>query len=415
MAQSVLVVGAGIIGIACAHYLSRAGFSVSVIDQGRVGGGCSHGNCGHICASHVLPMTDPSALREGLGSLVRRDAPFKIRPQWRAGMLWWLVQFARRCTSRRMLDAARHQQGILESSRREYAALVAAGDVDGEWRGEGLLYVLRTRKGMDAFAAMDAMLGDEFGVAARRLEGDELPAFDPALRTGLAGAFHYAGDASVRPDALVSEWAAALKDRGVRFEENRRVSGVRTRSRAVVSVETDRGPIKADQFVVATGAWTARLASTFGVALPLEPGKGYSLTMSSPAKSPSHPMLFPEHRVGATPFRDGFRLGSMLELCGFDASIPRRRIAQLVSSAGHYLVEPEGAEVREAWSGWRPITWDSLPIIGRMPDFSNVVLATGHHMLGMTMAPATGRLVAEIVCERTPHIDPAPFSPARFS
>jgi len=329
-------------------------------------------------------------------------------------MLWWLLQFARRCTRRRMLDAARHQQTVLESSRREYASLIAAGDIDGEWRGDGLLYVLRTRKGMDEFAGMDAMLRDEFGVAARRLEGDQLPALDPALRTGLAGAFHYAGDASVRPDVLVGQWAAALRDRGVRFEEKRRLTGVRAKSGTVVSVETDRGPIHADQYVIATGAWTARLASTFGAALPLEPGKGYSLTMSTPAECPSHPMLFPEHRVGVTPFRDGLRLGSMLELCGFDASIPRRRIAQLVASAGHYLVEPEGAEVRETWSGWRPITWDSLPVIGRMPDLGNVVLATGHHMLGMTMAPATGRLVAEIVCERTPHIDPAPFSPARF-
>lgn len=412
--DSVLVVGAGIIGIACAHYLSRAGFSVSVIDQGRIGGGCSHGNCGHICASHVLPMTDPAALREGLMSLVRRDAPFKVRPQWRLAMLWWLLQFARRCTHRRMLDAARHQQAILESSRREYGALVAAGDIDGEWRGDGLLYVLLSPKGMAAFAAMDAMLSDEFGVAARRLEGEQLGGFDPALRTGLAGAFHYAGDASVRPDVLVKEWAAALRDRGVRFEENRRLTAVRTRSGAVVSMETDRGPIAADHYVLATGAWSARLASTFGAALPLEPGKGYSLTMSSPAQCPRHPMLFPEHRVGVTPFRDGFRLGSMLELCGFDASIPRRRIAHLEASASQYLVEPEGAEVRETWSGWRPITWDSLPVIGRMPRLGNVVMATGHHMLGMTMAPATGRLVAEIVGERTPHIDPAPFSPARF-
>ena len=413
-ADSVLVVGAGIIGIACAHYLSRAGYRVTVIDQGRVGGGCSHGNCGHICASHVLPMTDPAALREGLTSLVQRDAPFKVRPQWRAAMLWWLLQFARRCTRRRMLDAARHQQAILESSRREYGALVAAGEIEGEWRGDGLLYVLQSRKGMGAFADMDAMLRDEFGVAARRLESDELPGFDPALRTDLAGAFHYAGDASVRPDVLVREWAATLRDCGVRFEENRRLTAVRAKSRALVSVETDRGPIRAAHYVIATGAWTARLASTFGAALPLEPGKGYSLTMSSPDRRPEHPMLFPEHRVGVTPFRDGFRLGSMLELAGFDASIPRRRIAQLVASASHYLVEPEGAEVRETWSGWRPITWDSLPVIGRVPRLGNVVMATGHHMLGMTMAPATGRLVAEIVGERTPHIDPAPFSPARF-
>lgn len=409
-----LVIGAGIIGIACAHYLSRAGYRVTVIDRGRVGGGCSHGNCGHICASHVLPMTEPAALREGLKSLLKREAPFKVRPQWRVAMWWWLWQFARHCSRRRMLAAARHQQALLESSMHEYEFLLGEYAIDAEWRRQGLLYVLLTPQGMDAFAAQDAMLRREFGVGARRYEGEELPAFDAALRPGLAGAFHYETDAAVRPDALTSRWAASLRRRGVSFEENCRVSAVRIERGMLASVETDRGPRVADHYVVAAGAWTAHLAGELACSIPLEPGKGYSITMSNPGVSPAHPMLFPEHRVGATPFRDGFRLGSMLELAGFDTSVPRRRIAQLVEPARLYLVEPEGAEVRETWFGWRPIAWDSLPIIGRVPGLDNAVLATGHHMLGMTMAPATGRLVAEILGEEVPHIDPTPFSPARF-
>ena len=415
MADTALVVGAGIIGIACAHYLERAGYRVIVIDQGGIGGACSHGNCGHICASHVLPLTEPDALREGLKSLLRRDAPFKVVPQWRGAMLRWLWAFARRCNRRWMLEAARHQQTLLESSMREYEALIPEFAIDADWRRQGLLYVLRTGHGMAAFAAQDAMLGREFGVSARRLEGEELPDFDAALRPGLAGAFHYEGDASVRPDALLDGWAASLRDRGVRFEERCRVSAVRRAGRKVVGMETDRGPRIADHYVLAAGAWTAWLADGLDCPLPLEPGKGYSLTMSRPALPPAHPMLFPEHRVGATPFRDGFRLGSMLELAGFDTSISPRRIAQLVDAARHYLVEPESGEVRETWFGWRPITADSLPVVGRVPGLDNAMLATGHHMLGMTMAPATGRLVAEILGEQTPHIDPTPFSPARFS
>lgn len=412
--DDVLVVGAGIIGIACAHYLERAGYRVTVIDQGRIGGACSHGNCGHICASHVLPLTEPAALREGFKSLFRPDAPFKVKPQLRASMLRWLWHFARRCDRRQMLEAARHQQAILESSRREYEALIAGCEIDAEWRRRGLLYVLLTARGMASFAAQDAMLRDVFGVSARRLEGDELPALDAALRPGLAGAFHYEDDASVRPDALLGSWAKSLGARGVRFEDSRRLTGIRKAGGKVVGIDTDRGAMRADRYVVAAGAWSAKLARGLGCPIPLEPGKGYSLTMSSPDRAPLHPMLFPEHRVGATPFRDGFRLGSMFELAGFDTSLPRRRIAQLVESARHYLVEPEGQHVRETWFGWRPVPWDSLPIIGRVPGLDNAVLATGHHMLGMTMAPATGRLVAEILSRKTPHIDPAPFSPARF-
>lgn len=413
-----LVVGAGIIGIACAHYLARAGRRVTVIDQGRVGGGCSQGNCGHICASHVLPLTEPGALGEAWRSLLTPDAPFKVRPQWRASTLRWLWQFARRCNRRQMLAAAQHQKPILESSMREYESLCAGGAIDAEgaeWQRRGLLYVLRTERGMASFAAQDAMLRREFDVGARRIEGEQLPGFDASLRDDLAGGFHYEGDASVRPDGLTASWAKSLRASGVRFEERCRLTDVRTAFGRVAGIETDRGALTADQYVIATGAWSSRLADALSCSIPLEPGKGYSLTMSSPAQSPGRPMLFPEHRVGVTPFRDGFRLGSMLELCGFDDSIPRRRIAQLVDSARRYLLEPEGAESREAWFGWRPITWDSLPIIGCIPGLDNAALATGHHMLGMTMAPATGRLVAEILGDETPHIDPAPYSPTRFS
>ncbi len=412
--DSVLVIGAGIIGIACAHYLSQAGWRVTLIDRSQVGSGCSHGNCGHICASHVLPMTEPAALREGALSLLKRDAPFKIRPRWRGATWWWLWQFARRCNRRQMLEAARYQQSLLESSMHEYEHLLADCAIDAEWRRRGLLYVLLTQRGMDAFAAQDAMLRREFGVGARRYEGEELPALDAALRPGLAGAFHYEADASVRPDALTRGWAASLQARGVRIEENCGVDTVRVERGRLAGVETQRGTLAADHFVIASGAWTAQLAGELACSVPLEPGKGYSVTTSSPANAPAHPMLFPEHRVGATPFRDGFRLGSMLELAGFDSSIPPRRIAQLVASARRYLVEAEGAELRETWTGWRPIAWDSLPIIGRAPGLGNVVLATGHHMLGMSMAPATGRLVAELLAEKTPHIDPAPFSATRF-
>ena len=412
--DSALVVGAGIIGIACAHYLSRAGLAVTIIDQGRIGSGCSHGNLGHICPSHVLPLTEPSALREGFASLLKRDAPFKVRPGLDLSMFRWLWRFARRCTRRHMLDAAAHHRALLDASMREYESLLPEFGIDAEWRRRGLLYVLRTERGMDAFAAHDAMLREEFGVAARRLEGHELPAFDASLRPGLAGAFHYAGDTCVRPDALAKGWAAALEPRGVRFEENRRVNAIRTNNGHVADVQTDQGTLVADHYVVATGAWTAQLAPQLRCSIPLQPAKGYSLTMSNPATPPRHPMLFPEHRVGATPFRDGFRLGSMLELTGFDTSIPARRIRQLVESASHYLIEPEGPEARETWFGWRPLAWDSLPIIGRVPGLDNAWLATGHHMLGMSMAPATGRLMAELLTDRTPHIDPAPFTPARF-
>lgn len=423
--DSVLVVGAGVVGIACAHYLSQLGFRVTVVDQGRIGGGCSHGNCGHLCASHVLPLTDPDNLRAGLGSLFDPAAPFRIKPQWRLSMLAWLWRFARRCNRRVMLESGHRMKSILDSSVVEYERLFATTGIDAEWQPRGLLYVLSTRRGMDAFAAQDEMLRDEYGIAARRIEGTDLAKFEPALREGLAGAYHYADDASIRPDALTANWAKWLTAAGVRFEENRRVRSVRSIGDRVAAVVTDVGEITADHYVFATGAWSARLEADLDCPIPVEPAKGYSMTIPRPGIVPRHPMVFSEHRVAVTPFDDGFRVGSMMELAGFDTSVPPRRIRQLAESAGCYLrelselneefKEPVGHPVHETWYGWRPLTWDSLPIIGRLPRRRNAVLATGHHMLGMTMAPATGRLVAELVSDEVPHIDPTPFSPARFS
>lgn len=414
MAERVLIVGGGVVGIACAHYLAESGYSVTVVDQARIGGGCSHGNCGHIGGSHVLPLNEPANLRAALLSLIDPRAPFRVKPQWRWALFRWFWEFARRCNQRHAIAAGTALQSILDASVREYAALFQTCGFEAGWQPLGLLYVLRTRRGMDRFAARDAMLRDTFGVAATRLEGNALPEFEPALRPGLAGGFFYEDDGFLRPDALTANWAGWLKTRGVRFEEGRRVQGVRQAGGRIASVLTDAGGATADHYVFALGAWSRELAADLGCPVPVEPGKGYSITTTRPRNCPRRALVFAEHRVAATPFVDGFRLGSMMEFAGFDATIPPRRIRQLVASARHYLHESVGQEVQETWSGWRPITWDSLPIIGRVPGLGNAVLATGHQMWGVTLAPATGRLVAEITGAKPTHIDPAPFAPGRF-
>ncbi len=415
MAEHVVVVGAGIVGIACAHYLAESGYGVTVIDRGRIGGGCSHGNCGHICASHVLPLNEPGNLRAALLSLANPRAPFRVKPQWRGELLRWFWEFARRCNHRHALSAGSALKSILDASVREYQALFSAHGLEAGWQPQGLLYVLRTRRGMERFAAQDAMLRDTFGVGATRFEGSELVEFDPALRPGLAGGFLYEGDAFLRPDALTANWALRLKERGVGFVEGRRLLCVETAGGKIDRLVTDAGEATADHYVFALGAWSTGLAADLDCPIPVEPGKGYSVTTTRPRNCPRQALLFAEHRLAVTPFRDGFRLGSMMEFAGYDPTTSPQRIRQLVDSAKHYLHEPVGDQVLETWSGWRPMTWDSLPLVGRVPGLDNALLATGHHMLGMTLAPATGRLIAEIVGEEATHIDPAPFSPGRFA
>lgn len=412
--EKVLIVGGGIIGIACAHYLLRNGFKVTVIDQGSIGGACSYGNCGYVCPSHVLPLTEPAALRVAIKSLFQPDAPFRVKPTLERDVLRWFWEFARRCRHRTMLKAGHHLKAILDASMNEYQYLVKEDSIDCEWKTSGLLYVLQTGKGMHEFAKTDQLLTQEFKVTARRVEGDELQALDPALKPGLAGAFLYEGDTMLRPDRLCLEWKNQLESRGVEFVEQCKALSIERDGQRITSVITSHGPMSCDHFVFAAGAWSSEWGAELGFSIPIQPGKGYSVTMKRPEVCPQYPMLFPEHRVGVTPFDEAYRLGSMMEFVGFDASIPEKRIQQLKRSAEPYLKEPWTQETQETWYGWRPMTWDSLPVIGQAPGIENVFLATGHNMLGLSLAPATGKLLAEMVSNEKTHIDPLPYSPNRF-
>lgn len=410
----VIVVGAGVIGVACAHYLDAAGLRVTVIDQGTIGGACSGGNCGYICPSHVLPLTEPGAFGVAIKSLFTPDAPFRVKPRLDPALWNWMWQFARRCTHKQVLEVGVHLKAILDASIAEYRRLVRDEGLDCQWQETGLLYVLRTERGMRAFAETDKLLAGHFGVPAVRLDGAALPAFDPALKSGLAGAYHYPGDASLRPDLLMASWSQKLVTRGVRFIEHCRLERVNRADGRVTGIETSQGPLTAERYVFALGGWSPRIAKELQCPIPIEQGKGYSVTMHRPDPCPRHPMLFPEHRIGVSPFEDGYRLGSMMEFAGYDESIPEKRIRQLHDSAKPYLITPSGPGPEKTWYGWRPMTWDSLPIIGQVPRLSNAFLSTGHNMLGMSLATATGKLVAEIMEGVSPHLDPAPFSPRRF-
>jgi D-amino-acid dehydrogenase len=413
-AESAIVVGAGIVGIACAHYLNRRGMRVTVIDRASVAGACSYGNCGYICPSHVPPLTEPGAIAVALKSLFQPQSPFRVKPSLSPSLWNWMWQFGKRCNSAQVLWAGKHLQAILDASLLEYRHLIAEHQFDCEWQDDGLLYVFATKHGMEEFAETDRMLTEHFGVAAKRIEGADLTAFDPGLRSGLVGAFHYPGDCSVRPDLLNQAWCRLLRENGVEVVEDCELREIGRGVDRVTRLMTSRGEFTADRFVFAMGAWSTHWSQQLDCHIPIQPGKGYSVTLTRPDACPRYPMLFPEKKVGVSPFQHGMRLGSMMEFVGYDASIPERRIQQLRDAARPYLVASVDGKACETWFGWRPMTWDSLPIIGPVPGLHNGFLATGHNMLGMSLAPATGRLIAEIICGEKPHLDTTPYSPARF-
>lgn len=412
--ESAIIVGGGIVGIACAHYLSKAGMKVTVVERGQIAKACSHANCGYICPSHVLPLTEPGVVFEGIKSMFQPNSPLRVRPRLDVGFWNWMAQFARRCTHGQMLAAGHHLKSILDSSINEYRQLIPSESIDCEWRETGLMYVFETTKALAAFGKTDQLLRDQFGVGAERIDGADLADLEPALKPTLSGAYLYKGDASVRPDRLNTAWTNRLRERGVTFREQCEVQNIEQADGCISRIATGDGHLAADHFVFAAGAHSPQLSRQLGIKIPIEPGKGYSVTMERPDVCPTRPMLFPERRVGVSPFENGYRLGSMMEFVGYDSTIPDKRIEKLRKSAAPYLREFRPTAEQERWYGWRPMTWDSLPIIGRVPRLSNAYLATGHNMLGLSLAPATGRMIAEMVSGQAPHIDATPFSPSRF-
>jgi D-amino-acid dehydrogenase len=410
----VVVVGGGVIGAACAHYLNKAGWAVTVLERGEFGMGCSHANCGFVCPSHVLPLAAPGAVGAALRSLFRHDAPLRIKPRFDPALWAWLYRFARRCTVPHMLEAGRAVQALLNSSRRLYDELMREEALDCEWETRGLLFVFHSRAAMDHYAETDRLLRQSFDLAAKRYDGDALLQLEPALKTGLAGGWLYENDAHLRPDKLMSSWQRVLDAHGVTVRTGCEMTGFVRGDGGVRAVATSQGEVSADAVVVAAGAWTPLLAEHLGGRVPIQPGKGYSITMPRPVLCPKFPLIFEEHRVAVTPMQSGYRIGSTMEFAGYDATLDRRRLDYLRAGASHYLREPFREPVEEEWFGWRPMTYDGKPIIDRSPALANVWIAAGHNMLGLSMAPATGKLVAELVCGQPPHLPPAPYALSRF-
>jgi D-amino-acid dehydrogenase len=413
--DKVLIIGGGVIGAACAEFLSQRGYGVTIIEKGEFGCGASHGNCGLVCPSHVLPLTEPGAWKMALESLFDRHSPFRVQPRLDLRLWSWLWRFARRCNRRDMLAGGAAIQPLLLSSMELYSRFCERGDLVCEWEKQGLLYVYKEKVAFENYAATNRLMTEQFHEPAERFDGEAVREFEPALKPGLAGGWYYEHDAHLRPDVLLKSWRKRLEERGIVIREQAPFKGFVFRDSKPIGVQVNQELLTADAFVIATGALTPLLERELNCMIPIQPGKGYSLTMPRPQICPARPLIFPEYRVAVTPMQTGYRLGSIMEFAGYDASIPPERIELLRRGAEPFLQEPYCEPVIEQWTGWRPMTPDSVPIIGKLPRLENVYLAAGHNMLGLSMAPATGKLVAELVSGEQPHIDPMPYAVTRFT
>ncbi len=381
-ASDVVVVGGGAIGIACAYALTERGARVTVLERGpRLATGCSGANAGLICPSHSLPIANPRALRDGLRWLLSPDSPFYIRP--RPAIVPWLARFALASTAAQAEAGERAVHELSVESLRLHAELAELGT---SFERRGTLNVYETEAGLAA-------------AHGKRLTPEAVRELEPAVRGEIAGGVYHADEAHCDSRLFVEAVARAS---GAEIR-----TGVEVRRIRHGRVETSEGDLQTGTVVLAAGAWSGRL----GIRLPLQGGKGYSVTLEAAPGDPSIPVFLQEARTVATPLGAGLRLSGTMELAGLDLRIDKRRVEAIRSSVARVLGWADTRRVGETWAGLRPCLPDGLPAIG---SAGSCVIATGHAMKGLSLAPVTGKLVAELVAGDTPIFDLTPFRPDRF-
>jgi D-amino-acid dehydrogenase len=408
----VLVVGGGAIGASAALDLARRGADVLLLERGaELAWGCSSGNAGLICPSHAAPLATPGALRQGIRWLGKPDSPFYLRP--RLAVLPWLARFVAACTPERAHRSSLVVRELASASLVLHEQLAGDG-LDTGLQRRGSLNVYANESSL-AEARREAAEAEPFGIHSEVLEGlAAVQELAPPVRGPLAGAVYYPGDAHCDPLRYVRAVGEAADAAGAKIRTRVELLGLRRRNGRVDTATTTEGDVKVGEVILAAGAWTPRLLRDVGAAIPVEGGKGYHVDLEPATGDVTLPVWFQESRVIATPLAGRLRLAGTLELAGLDLSVDQRRVDAVVRAGRTGLNGLDGRRTLEVWRGLRPCSPDGLPIVGRPDELENVVLATGHGMMGLTLAPVTAQLVGEVVAGAQPSHDLAPISPNRF-
>jgi D-amino-acid dehydrogenase len=411
--RTVLVVGGGAIGISAAYYLRRLGGDVTVVDQGQIGHGASFGNAGWIVPSLSRPLPAPGIMRDTLGMLTKKESPLYIRPRFSGSLARWFWEFSR-ASSATAYEAGVEALGRLNMRTMQLFDELHQDRVDFPMFRRGLLFAFLSRSAAEKeLNHLRASPDYGYDIPLQTLTGEQLRQIEPALSTNVQGGFHAPNERHLEPVSFTAAVAKRFAELGGNIREHESVLGFETSGSRVTGVRTDAGVLHADFVLVATGAQSARLLKLLRLRLPLEGGKGYSFSIASESM-PKHPLYLGEAKIGCSPLTKELRIAGTMELSGLNSRLDKRRIDVMVNSARRYLVDPLEADLNDQWAGLRPLTPDGLPVMDRLDPFCNVFLSTGHNTLGITLAPASGRAMADFIgTSHRPDVL-SPFSWSRF-
>ncbi len=414
-AETILIIGGGVIGVCAMFSLARRGAAVTLLERSQIGAGSSFGNAGLIVPSHSLPLSAfaQQALRNGLKWLFDPDSPFYLRPCADRDLMEWLLRFALAGTEARSRAAIPVLRDLGLASRALFDDLSRLG-FDFGYETRGLLKLFVSRHGL-AEAEAEAALLSEYGLKVHVLDGQGIRALEPNVSETVLGGLHFPDDAHLNPARFVRGLAAHAEKLGAAIRTGIGVIGFEVNGRRITRVRTTGGDFTPAQVVLAAGIGSPALARDLQLKLPIQPAKGYSITVRRPALSPTLPLLLGETWVAVTPLGETLRFAGTLELAGLDFSINRRRVEAVQRGVQPYLPDVGHAERLEIWRGLRPCTPDGLPIIERSRQYDNLLIATGHAMLGISLGPVTGELIAQLACGESPAIELGPLRAERFS
>jgi D-amino-acid dehydrogenase len=413
--KEVAIIGAGVIGLCSAFYLTRRGHRVTVIDRATPEHeGCSFGNAGMVVPSHFVPLAAPGMVWRGVKWMRNPESPFWIKPRWDRELFDWGWKFWRAANQRSVERAAPLLRDLHTASRAAFEEL--SGDGDFGLVKRGLLALCKTEHAFEE-EAKGAEMARNLGVAAEVLDAKATAQREPDVRMDVAGSVYFPGDCHLSPNRFMAGLRGRLEKSGVRFRWGDDVSAGRTGSGRLEALQAGTEEIRADEFVLCGGSWSPQFARQLGLKLPMQAGKGYSLTLPKPRQLPRTCAIFMEARLAVTPMGSALRFGGTMEIAGLNEDINPARVRGIIKSVPKYYPDftPDDFAGIKPWCGLRPCSPDGLPYLGRSARYANLTIATGHAMMGLSLGPVTGQLVAQIISGVDPFLDISQLSPDRYA
>ncbi len=416
MAKKILIIGGGVIGLSTAYYAARKGHEVTVVERlPEEHDGCSSGNAGMIVPSHFIQLAAPGMVALGLKWMWNPESPFYVKPRLNRELLGWGLKFWRAATPEHVRRSAPLLRDLSFASRACFEEFAALPDADFGLVKKGLLMLCKTEHGWHE-EQKTAATANQLGVPAEVLDAKQTAALDPNVRMDVFGSVYFPKDCHLTPHLFLATLKRQLDRLGVKFSFNTEVTGWRVNGNRVEAVQTSRGDFTADEVVICGGSWSPVVARGLGLKLPMQAGKGYSLTLAKPRQLPQICAIFCEARVAVTPMGSSLRIGGTMEIAGLNEDIAPARVRGIVRSVPQYYPEfkPEDFDGIQPWRGLRPCSPDGLPYVGRTAHYTNLSMATGHSMMGLSLGPITGKLMGEILSGEKPDIDIQMLNPDRF-